>query len=52
MVHGAIKRDIVARRSYHDIFFKVMEVLFEDRAAIAILKGLDVRLLADAPCLI
>ncbi len=43
--------DIVARRSYQgDIFFKVMEVLFEDRGkAVAILKGLDVRLLADAP---
>ncbi len=43
--------DIVARRSYQgDVFFKVIEVLFEDQGqAVAILKGLDVRLLADAP---
>ncbi|MDK2784450.1 MAG: spore coat assemly protein [Bacillota bacterium] len=44
------KGDIVARRSYQgDIFFKVMEVLFEGERAVALLKGLDVRLLADAP---
>ncbi|MDI3538291.1 MAG: spore coat assemly protein [Bacillota bacterium] len=44
------KGDIVARRSYQgDVFFKVMEVLFEGDRAVAILKGLDVRLLADAP---
>ncbi|MGI6129027.1 MAG: sporulation peptidase YabG [bacterium] len=44
--------DIVARRSYQgDVFFKVMEVLFDDQEtkAVAILKGLDVRLVADAP---
>lgn len=43
--------DIVARRSYQgDVFFKVVEVLFEDQSQpVAILKGLDVRLLADAP---
>lgn len=44
------KGDIVARRSYQgDVFFKVMEVLFEGDRAVALLKGLDVRLLADAP---
>lgn len=44
------KGDIVARRSYQgDVFFKVMEVLFEGERAVAILKGLDVRLVADAP---
>ncbi|NLY49859.1 MAG: sporulation peptidase YabG [Firmicutes bacterium] len=44
--------DIVARRSYKgDVFFKVMEILFEEAGdrAVAILKGLDVRLIADAP---
>ena len=44
--------DIVARRSYQgDVFFKVMEILFDNRGtkAVAILKGLDVRLIADAP---
>ncbi|NMA54390.1 MAG: sporulation peptidase YabG [Firmicutes bacterium] len=43
--------DIVTRRSYReDVFFKVIEVFFEDQGeAVAILKGLDVRLLADAP---
>jgi spore coat assembly protein len=43
--------DIVTRRSYQeDIYFKVIEIIFEDQEnAIALLKGLDVRLVADAP---
>jgi len=45
------KGDIVARRSYNgDIFFKIIEVSSkEGDEPRALLKGLDVRLLADAP---
>lgn len=43
--------DIVARRSYNcDILFKVKEIKETERSKlVALLKGLDVRLLADAP---
>ncbi len=42
--------DIVARKSYgEDIFFKVQEIKKENKEPIALLKGLEMRLLADAP---
>jgi spore coat assembly protein len=42
--------DIVGRKSYHsDIYFKVIGLRGEGENALALLKGLDVRLLADAP---
>lgn len=42
--------DIVGRKSYQmDIYFKVMAVYRDEKHEIALLKGLDVRLLADAP---
>ncbi|MGB4231707.1 MAG: sporulation peptidase YabG [bacterium] len=42
--------DIVGRKSYQmDIFFKVVDIVGEGPQARALLKGLDVRLCADAP---
>jgi spore coat assembly protein len=42
--------DIVGRKSYQmDIFFKVVDIVGEGSRARAFLKGLDVRLCADAP---
>ncbi|MHB8172185.1 MAG: sporulation peptidase YabG [Thermincolia bacterium] len=45
------KGDIVARKSYFgDVFFKIVEIIWKDGdESRALLKGLDVRLLADAP---
>ncbi|MDA8235777.1 MAG: sporulation peptidase YabG [Clostridia bacterium] len=45
------KGDLVARKSYlGDIFFKIVEIVWkEGEEPRALLKGLDVRLLADAP---
>ncbi|MCL6637864.1 MAG: sporulation peptidase YabG, partial [Alicyclobacillus sp.] len=40
--------DLVTRKSYgHDLCFVVVDI--DEQAAVAILKGLDVRLMADAP---
>lgn len=42
--------DVVGRKSYrHDVFFRVKDIQKNDGGSVAILKGLDVRLLADAP---
>ena len=42
--------DIVARRSYRqDIFFRIVDVQTRGIARVALLKGLNLRLLADAP---
>ncbi len=42
--------DVVCRKSYgSDIFFKVKKIKDNDKKKVAIIKGLDVRLIADAP---
>lgn len=43
--------DIVARKSHNgDVYFKVVEVYVDDNGnQVAVLRGLDVRLMADAP---
>lgn len=42
--------DVVTRRSYgHDIFFKVSNIVRRRGQMIAVLKGMEVRLVADAP---
>lgn len=42
--------DIVARKSYRcDILFKIADILKSEQGNIIILKGIDYRLLADAP---
>lgn len=44
--------DIVARKSHQgDVYFKIVEVLVDNQGnQMAVLRGLDVRLMADAPC--
>ncbi|WP_426377523.1 sporulation peptidase YabG [Desulforudis sp. 1031] len=42
--------DIVGRKSYNkDIYFKVVELFERDKVPYAILRGLDIRLVSDAP---
>ena len=42
--------DIVTRRSYNnDIVFKIVDILEEGGQIKALLKGLEMRILADAP---
>lgn len=51
MANIAVKvGDVVGRKSYrHDVFFRVKDIQRSEGGPVAILKGLDVRLLADAP---
>ncbi|QSQ08535.1 Sporulation-specific protease YabG [Koleobacter methoxysyntrophicus] len=42
--------DIVSRKSYNcDIFFKIVDIIQEGEQTKAVLKGLELRILADAP---
>ncbi|MBO8127816.1 MAG: hypothetical protein H0Z39_01240 [Peptococcaceae bacterium] len=42
--------DIVLRYSYErDVFFKIVDIFFRDGKQYALLRGLDIRLFADAP---
>ena len=50
-MHEIRKGDIVSRHSYgHDIIFSVKRIIkLADKKQVAILKGIDVRVVADAP---